>query len=530
MSHSTSPQQVHVVGLAVERHHLGLEVGADMARDLFYWVRVQVLRAESQICAHQVLHVGGQRRLLSVPAATLTAVKANAARKYRLYPTTGQAERLWSWAHTCRAIWNTALAQRKWAYHSAQRVTVRSVEQCAGLAEARREHEWLRDLPAQCGQQVLRHLDEAYANFWNPTHPARFPQCKRKRDAQSVSFPGQAVSVRKVSPRMAQVKLPKLGWVRFRLSRSLGGTVRNGTVSRDGLGWHISFGVHIPDPEQQPVNEGEPVGLDVGIACSLFVSSEHTARQRPDTLTAGERERLRGLERRKARQLAYAKKHNGGRYSNRLRKTITQISALKARQARRRADWNHKTTTDLAKNHGLIAVEDLKVRNMSRTARGTFEQPGTNVRQKAGLNRSILDQGWFEMRRQLGYKVCRYGGRLVAVPAAGTSQTCNQCHVRDPESRQGCGRLFACTVCGHTEHADRNGALTILARGLSTAGWAGITPSGRGDAQRTRSPKGQGTRSGSRLREPSSLEPQHDREDPLVFRPEWTSTDERRAR
>jgi putative transposase len=431
-------------------------------------------------------------------------VKANTARKYRLYPDRGQAERLTEWSHTCRAVWNTALAQRIWAYRSARRVTLRAVDQCAEFTEARAEHDWLRDLPAQSAQQVLRHLDDAYANFWNPQHPAEFPQFKRKHQGCGVPFPGQAVQVRKVSRRMAQVRLPKLGWVRLRLSRPLGGTVRNATVSRDGLGWHISFGVHIPEPEQRPVNTGEPVGVDVGIACSVFLSTEDTQRQRPDTLTPGEKRRLRGLEQRKARQMAYAKKYNGGKYSNRLRRTIDRIAALKARQARRRGDWNHKLTTDLAKNHSLVAVENLRVKSMSRSAKGTVEQPGRNVKQKAGLNRSIADQGWFEIRRQLGYKTRRHGGELIAVPAPGSSQTCNACGVRDPESRQGCGRLFACVHCGHTEHADRNAALTILDRAFSTAGWAGPAGSGTGRPQSTRSPKGRGTRTGSRLREPTS--------------------------
>jgi putative transposase len=432
-------------------------------------------------------------------------VIANTAARFRLYPTGMQAERLLSWSHTCRAVWNTALAQRIWAYHSAQRATLRAVDQCLELTEARTERDWLRDLPAQCAQQVLRQLDAAYDNFWNPNHPAKHPAFKRKWDRQGVTFPGQAVRVRRVSRRIAQVRLPKLGWVRFRLSRPIDGVVRNATVSRDGLGWHIAFGVHRPEPAEPAVNTGPPVGVDVGIACSVFLSNETTERQRPDTLTAGEKRRLRGLEQRKARQFAYAKKHNGGRYGKRLRKTIAAIAAVKARQARRRTDWNHKLTTELAQSHGLVAVEDLRVAGMVRSARGTLERPGCNVAAKSGLNRSIADQGWFDIRRQLGYKTRRYGGVLVAVPAPGSSQTCSRCGVRDPESRQGCGRLFACTHCGHTEHADRNAARNILDR-ARTAGWAGATASGRGGSQSTRSPhRGRGTRAGSRMREPSSL-------------------------
>ncbi len=433
-------------------------------------------------------------------------MKANTAERFRLYPTGMQAERLLSWSNTCRAVWNTALAQRIWAYHSAQRATLRAVDQCLDLTEARTESDWLRDLPAQCAQQVLRQLDAAYENFWNPNHPAKHPAFKRKHHRQGVTFPGQTIRVRRVSRRMAEVRLPKLGWIWFRLSRPIDGVVRNAAVSHDGLGWHIAFGVHQPEPAEPPVNTGPAVGVDVGIACSVFLSTETTERQRPDTLTPGEKRRLRGLEQRKARQVRHAKKHNGGKYSRRLRKTIAAIAAVKARQARRRADWNHKLTTELAKSHGLIAVEDLRVASMVRSARGTLEQPGRNVRAKAGLNRSIADQGWFDIRRQLGYKTRRYGGVLVAVPAPGSSQTCSRCGVRDPESRQGCGRLFACTHCGHTEHADRNAALNILDRALNTAGWAGATASGSGGSKSTRSPhRGQGTRRGSRMREPSSL-------------------------
>ncbi|GEM23657.1 transposase [Nocardia seriolae NBRC 15557] len=431
-------------------------------------------------------------------------VKANTAHKFRLYPTQDQADRLTGWSDTCRAVSNTALAQRVWAYHSAQRVTLRAVDQCPELTQARREYDWLADLPAQCAQQVLRRLDTAYDNFWNRDHPAGLPQFKKKRDRQSICFPGQAIEVRKVSRRSAQVKLPKIGWVRFRLSRPIDGIVRNATISRDGFGWHISFGVHQPAPVAPPVNTGPPIGIDVGIACSVFCSADDTARQRPATATVGEQRRLRGLERRRARQLTYAKRHAGGKYSNRLRRTNAAIAALKARQARRRLDWNHKLTTDLAQSHGLIGIEDLKVSSMVRSAKGTATQPGSKVRQKAGLNRSIADQGWFEIRRQLEYKTRRHGGQLVAVPAPGSSQTCSRCGARDPDSRRGCGRLFACTQCGHTEHADKNASVIIRDRAIRTAGRAGTSTGGGAGSQSTRSPKGRGGRRASRMREPSS--------------------------
>jgi putative transposase len=131
------------------------------------------------------------------------------------------------------------------------------------------------------------------------------------------------------------------------------------------------------------------------------------------------------------------------------------------RQARRRQDFIHKLTTDLAKNHGWVAVEDLRVKSMTRSAKGTREEPGRKLKAKAGLNRAILDNTPYERRRQLAYKAPRFGSELRLVRPAFTSQTCSACGLRDPESRTGCGRLFACTACGHVEHADLNAARNI---------------------------------------------------------------------
>lgn len=260
-----------------------------------------------------------------------------------------------------------------------------------------------------------------------------------------------------------------MGWLRFRLSRSVGGTIRNATVSRDGTGWHISFGVHTGGTPDRP--NGKPgCGVDFGVAASAFVSTETTPRLMPPTLTANEKKRLKALEQRKARQVTYAKKYEGGKYSRRLRTTIAQIAKLTTRRANRRQDFTHKLTTDLAKNHGLIGIEDLRVKNMSKSAKGTTEVPGRNVRAKAGLNRSIFDNAPGERRRQLEYKTRMYGSVLVAVPPFHTSQTCAACGQVDPESRKGCGRLFACTRCGHEDNADHNASVEIEARARRTGG------------------------------------------------------------
>lgn len=190
----------------------------------------------------------------------------------------------------------------------------------------------------------------------------------------------------------------------------------------------------------------------------------------PPTLTKAEKARLKHLEQKKARQVSYAKKHASGKYSHRLQCTIAQVAKLRTRQANRRQDFTHKLTTGLAKNHGVIGIEDLRVKNMTKATKGTMEAPGRNVRQKAGLNRSVLDGAPGRRRRQLEYKTKLYGSKLVAVPAFHTSQTCSACGKVDSESRQGCGRLFSCVHCGHTDDADHNASLEIEARARRTGG------------------------------------------------------------
>jgi putative transposase len=394
-------------------------------------------------------------------------MNADAGRRYRLYPNPEEAERLTAWGHTCRSVWNIALEQRQFLYGQ-RGVTLRARRQCRHLTEARAELDWMADLPAQAAQQVLAHLDRAYDNWWNPHHPAGPPRFKKRGGHLSVSFPGQAVATRKLSRRWAAVQLPKLGWIKLRLSRPLGGPVRNVTVSRDALGWHVAFGV-ARGQRPMPPNGLPGCGVDFGIQCSAFVSTESRPRLMRPTLTDGENRRLVGLERRKARQVQWARKHNHGQYSRRLRRTITEIAKLKARQARRRSDFTHKLTTDLAKSHGWVGIENLRVKDLTASAKGIALAPGRNVRAKAALNRRILDNMPGERRRQLEYKAAKFGSELRLVPAAGTSQTCSACGVRDPKSRPGCGREFACSSCGHHEHADRNAAQNIEARAAGRA-------------------------------------------------------------
>ncbi len=424
------------------------------------------------------------------------ASKANCGRRYWLLVPPAAHERMAGWGHTRRAVRNAALEQRRVAYRM-RGVTLHAWGQAGDLTEARAELDWVEDLPAQAAQQALVDLDRAYENRWNPEHPAG-PPTRQKRDGRlSFRLPGQAIEVRHAGRKWSEVWVPKLGWLRFRRHRPLNGTVRSATFSfAPADGWHVSFGVATKE-RKTPPNSLPGVGVDFGVACSAFLSDEPAPRLMAPSLTAGEQRRLLGLERRKARQISFAKRRNGGRYSRRLRRTISQIAGLKARQARRRLDFTHKLTHHLANNHGWVAIEDLRVKSMTASARGTVEQPGSRIAQKAGLNRALLDNLPGERRRQLAYKAEWYGSEMRLVPARNTSRECSECGSIDPASRPGCGRAFACVQCGHVDHADRNAAVNVERRGalqvVTTAGPAGTrvhNSTGRRKPSRTRKSAG----------------------------------------
>jgi putative transposase len=216
------------------------------------------------------------------------------------------------------------------------------------------------------------------------------------------------------------------------------------------------------------------VGVDRGVEIA-FMTSSGDAFDRP-MWHERERVHLLALERRKARQIMGSK---------RFKHTCRQIDRLYRRAADRRRDFAHQTSTTLAKSHGLVAVEALVVPHLTRSARGTLQQPGRRVRQKAGLNRAILDKGWGLVIEQLRYKCQQYGSRLVEVPARNTSLQCAECGWISPLNRPR-RAIFLCTRCGSCDHADRNAARNIRERGIELARTAGQVGIGRRASKRLR--------------------------------------------
>jgi transposase len=259
--------------------------------------------------------------------------------------------------------------------------------------------------------------------------------------------------VRRLNRKTGEVRVPKAGWVRFRWSRQVPQDAKSFRVTRDRAGrWHVAFAV-VPEPVPAP-GTGEAVGIDRGVAVSAALSTGELL-QVPG-LSAQERRRLRRLERRLAR---------AQRGSNRRARVRLAIARLKARARDRRKDWAEKTSTDIAGRFDVIRVEDLKITNMTRSAKGTTEEPGRNVRAKAGLNRGILGSGWGLLVRRLQDKA---PGRVEKVRPAYTSQRCSACGHIAAGSRES-QALFRCVACGYACNADVNAARNIAAGHAVTA-------------------------------------------------------------
>ncbi|MEV4531933.1 transposase [Streptosporangium sp. NPDC049304] len=299
--------------------------------------------------------------------------------RFRLRPTPAQGQALAEHCGHARFVWNLAVEQH--AHRKPGRTSAPGfAEQCRQLTEARAEFEWLRGGSIIVQQQALKDFHQAMANFFGKTH--RRPTWRKRGQGEGFRIvavkPGD---VRRLSRNVGEVRIPKVGWVRLRWSRPVPEGVKSYRVTRDRAGrWHVAFAA-IPEPVPAP-GSGEVVGVDRGVVVSAALSTGELLNA--PTLRDTEKKRLLKLQRKLAR---------AQRGSNRRGKVKAAIAELKAREADRRKDWVEKTSTDLARRFDVIAVEDLKIINMTRSAKGTLEAPGRNVRQKAGLNRGVLAAG-----------------------------------------------------------------------------------------------------------------------------------------
>jgi putative transposase len=349
-------------------------------------------------------------------------------------------------------VWNLAVEQQQ--HWQPGRKANAYLEQCAQLTEARAEYGWLGSGSQTVQQQALRDFAQAMRNFFAGTHRrARWRKAGVHEGFRQVAVKPRHVE--RLNRRVGRVWVPKVGWVRCRLSRPVPEGVKSYRVIRDRAGrWHVAF-AHVPEPVCGP-GDGSVVGVDRGVVVSAALSTGELLHA--PSLTQGESKRVKLLQQ---QRLARAK-----RGSRRRQVTRRAVAKLKARERDRRRDWVEKTSTDLARRFDVIRVEDLDVRAMTRSARGIVERPGAEVAQKRGLNRRIRRSGWGQLVARLQDKAF---GRVDHVPAAYTSQRCSACGHVAPGNRKS-QAVFECEACDAGRcSADVNAARNIAAGRAVTA-------------------------------------------------------------
>jgi putative transposase len=375
-------------------------------------------------------------------------VKRLQAFKFELRPNGTQRRQMRRFAGSCRFVYNKGLAVQKARFEAGEtKLTYAGL--CKLLTQWRSETEtgWLKDAPTHPLQQALKDLERAYTHFF--AKRAAFPRFKKKGRHDSFRYPDPKQI--KLDEMNSRLFLPKLGWQRYRNSRTVLGAVKNVTVVLSGSKWFVS--IQTEREVEQPLPRGGAVGIDLGVVRFATLSD--------GTVYAPLNSFKRHATALRKGQQAMCRKR---KFSNNWRKAKARIQRIHVRIGNARRDYLHKTSTAISQNHAMVCLEDLQVRNMSRSAAGSIEAPGTHVRAKSGLNKAILDQGWSEFRRQLQYKLSWNGGELILVPPQNTSRRCPLCDHVSAQNRRTQER-FACIECGFEDNADRVGAINILRAG-----------------------------------------------------------------
>ncbi|MGL6337783.1 MAG: RNA-guided endonuclease InsQ/TnpB family protein, partial [Waterburya sp.] len=367
--------------------------------------------------------------------------------------------KLAQFAGSSRLVWNKALAFQKEKLNAKQ-----SCLSYAGLTKKltqwKKEEDlfFLKQAHSQALQQSLKDLSQALKEAFDQTNSKQFPKFKKKGTRDSFRYPQGF----KINDENSRIFLPKIGWIRYNKSQDIMGEAKNVTVSKKGKHWFVSIQVEI-DREIPKHSSNSIVGGDLGIARFLTLSNQKY--YEPISIFKKLKNKLAKLQ----KQLAKKEK-----FSNKWKRLKAKITKLHIRIANIRNDYLHKISHSLSKNHAIVILEDLKIVNMSSSAKGDAENPGKNVKQKSGLNRAILDQGWGEFIRQIEYKLAWNGGQLIQINPQNTSRKCPECNYISAENRK-TQSIFCCQQigCNYTEHADYVGSLNIREAGLALLGLGG---------------------------------------------------------
>lgn len=350
---------------------------------------------------------------------------------------------------TSQQLYNAGLEERSSAWTKARtRISLhdqfKSVTALAGDPS-------LAALPVNLLRWPLKKLDKAFKGFFDRMKKGQtpgYPRFKSKDRWNTFGYTDRQCWA--VDVERNRLNLRTLGWFRLKPHRPINGEIRSLQIKREGRKWYALISVRIDDANTH-VND-DSVGMDMG--------TTHLA-----TLSTGERIANIRTTRRLAPKVANAQRAlaRSKKGSKRRARIKAKFLDLKRHEANCRSTHLHQQSAMLTKRFATIVIEDLKVRNMMRSAKGTVEAPSTNIAQKTGLNRSIGDAAWSRFADFLTYKAVRAGGRVVRVNPRNTSNECSRCHAITPSV---IGDLFRCRKCGLEMDRDHNAAIVIEYRGV----------------------------------------------------------------
>ena len=368
--------------------------------------------------------------------------------RFRLEPTNAQACSMGQFAGACRYLYNTALEQRRDWWRQYKRVTGRHISyigQTYELTQLRAEVDWLREVPRDALDLALADLDRAFQAYF--AGRAAYPNYRKRDDGCGFSVRGRNAPIERLNAKWGRVRLPKIGWVKVRLTREdAEGEPKIVSLRQEGaIGWFANVTCEVAAVARRDVGRRASALTVASPTRSRFPPASRCACRRLSRPTLAAVRRPSGCSPGARRVLERRNKQSAPRLP---------VCGLVERRAR--VDWLHRTSMHIVRRFGLVAVEALNIKNMTASAAGTVAEPGKGVAQKRGLNRSILAQGWGQFERMLAYKLEASGGALIRVPAAYTSQTCAACGVVDSRSRESQARARASftgvTRSYHAEH------------------------------------------------------------------------------
>lgn len=359
--------------------------------------------------------------------------------RYRLEPNAEQRQLFARFAGSCRFVYNQALAARKLAYEQDKK-TLTFAGQCKTLTELKKAEDttWLSEVHSQVTQQALKDLDSAYQHFFRRVKKGQtpgFPRFKKKGQKDSFRYP------QGVKTEESRVFLPKIGWVGYRDSTPVRGTILQATVKKEGGHWFVSLACETEvNAGYCDISGASVLGIDVGLK-QFATLSDGTETANPKFL----KKQLRKL-RIEQRKLKHKQKGSANR-----KRQVARIAKLHQKVKDARKDYAHKASTAIVKNHDVVVVEDLNIGGMVKNRK---------------LSRAISDAGWGMFVEMLGYKLEWAGKKLLKVNRFyPSSKTCSGCEAMKEMPLH--LRTYDCSACGLSLDRDVNAALNIRRQGMS---------------------------------------------------------------